>query len=106
MANIAQDITLDASIFDLVIKNGDFFISDSDQQSAALILRTYIGNWKQFPLVGLGLQQYQAGNISQAALNRIISIALQNDGIKLKSFSSTFNSSGEYDLLMDITRIF
>jgi lipoprotein-releasing system permease protein len=51
-----KDITLDDN-FDLIIENGDFKVSDSDMQHIQLICITNLGHWKQFPLVGVGIEQ-------------------------------------------------
>lgn len=52
-----QDILLDDN-YDLLVKNGDFVVGDSDQQSADLIFQTYIGHWKENMLVGVGVEYY------------------------------------------------
>ena len=49
-----KDIKLDDD-FDLVIENGDFKVSSSDMQHLQLICITDLGHWKQFPLMGSGI---------------------------------------------------
>ena|ERR1035437_6646575 len=105
MANIAKDILLDSN-YDLQIVNGDFVVGPSDQQHANLLLNTAIGNWKQFPTIGVFLKQYIAGNINKNALQQIISVALNNDGMTLKSLNVILDTYGQYTFDLDISRNF
>src|ERR1035437_5502917 len=74
-----SDITLDSNN-DLFIKDGDFAFSYSDQQSSDLIVETYVGNWKQYPLVGVGIQMYEASSGQEQALKQLIQSQLTTDG--------------------------
>jgi hypothetical protein len=77
-----KDITLDDN-FDLIIENGDFKISDSDMQHIQLICITDLGHWKQFPLLGVGINRYIASSGQTDALKRAINIQLASDGYKV-----------------------
>ena len=77
-----KDIKLD-DYFDLVIENGDFKVSSSDMQHIQLICITDLGHWKQFPLMGVGIQKYIASSGQQEALKRAINIQLAADGYKV-----------------------
>lgn len=77
-----KDIKLDDD-FDLVIENGDFKVSSSDMQHIQLICITDLGHWKQFPLMGVGIQKYIASSGQQEALKRAINIQLAADGYKV-----------------------
>jgi len=48
---------------DLLIGQGDFVIKDASQQNIANILRTHKGSFKEFPILGIGLESYLNGNI-------------------------------------------
>ena len=51
------DILLDDD-FDLMFENGDFATGSSAQQEVEQIGLSHPGEWKQFPIVGLGLTNY------------------------------------------------
>ena len=74
-----SDIILDDN-YDLVIENGDFKVSDSDNQHIELLCITALGHWKQHPLIGVGITQYIASSGQSDALKRIINIQLSADG--------------------------
>jgi hypothetical protein len=82
MAMEVKDITLDDDL-DLIIENGDFKLSLSDQQHILLILNTSVGNWKNAPLLGVGIQQYVSSSGQVDALKRAINIQLASDGYKV-----------------------
>lgn len=43
---------------DLDMTNGDFSVGDGTQQSVMSIIQSQKGDWRQFPLVGVGLIKY------------------------------------------------
>lgn len=78
----ALDILLDET-GDLAIERGDFVVGESDQQHLVLLLQTTQGEWRQDPLVGVGLARYLSspyGPAQAAELSRNLSIQLQRDG--------------------------
>ena len=84
-----QDIILVDN--DLSISNGDFVIQDSDSQTIELIIDSAIGHWKQFPICGVGVDNFLKSSGQQGALKREISVQLETDGminIDIKSNSS------------------
>lgn len=81
---IAQDFLLDEN-YDLLITGGDFVIGASDNQHIQDIIQSYIGWWKQFPLVGVGIQSFVNSNGQDQALSRSIQIQLQSDGFTVQS---------------------
>ena len=80
----AKDIILDDDM-EYVITNGDFTISESDQQSVILVLNTNQGSWKFHPLCGMGISKYIGSSNSQAIMKREMSVQLQADGYKINS---------------------
>ena len=74
------DVMLDAD-FDLLIENGDFVLGHDEAQRAALIIATYPGNWKQWPLTGVGQARLLNGPID-GQLRRDITMQLQADGLQ------------------------
>lgn len=78
-----KDIDLDLDL-DLNIVDGDFKIAESDQNHVVLILKSYLGAFKQFPLVGLGIDRFEAASISPQVLKREIQVQLAADGYKIE----------------------
>jgi hypothetical protein len=87
---VAQDFLLDAN-YDLLITNGDFVIGASDNQNIQDIIQSYVGWWKQYPLVGVGIQSFINSNGQDQALARSIQIQLQSDGFTVQSPQVTIN---------------
>lgn len=76
---MANDFLLDDA-GDLLIKNGDFVIGDSEAQHVEDLLYSFKGEWKEHPLLGAESQrQLKQGN-SLTKLKKAIKIELQNDG--------------------------
>lgn len=71
------------SDYRMVIKNGDFALSESEPTEARLIIVSAKGDWKQWPLVGVDLRKYLASPVGpreQAALVSEIRLQLKADG--------------------------
>lgn len=82
--DFVKDINLDDN-FDLFIKDGDFDIEYSDINHIEMLLLNYFGSFKQFPLVGMGIKQYQAAAISPVELKRLIKIQLLSDNYTVQN---------------------
>jgi|ERR1035437_20464 hypothetical protein len=97
MITYVQDIDLDDN-FDLTIVNGDFLITESDQNHVISIINSYTGAWKEYPLVGVGLIQYLAGSVNSDVVKRAIQTQLITDGYNvqdikvLKDFTYEINA--------------
>ncbi len=77
---ISEDILLDG--FDLVIDHGDFDFGPSDDQHIEHIVIASKGSYRQWPLMGVGLQRYFNGPDSKSVrveLAREISLKLEED---------------------------
>ena len=74
----ARDIKLIDN--DLAIQNEDFVIADSDQQHIEDIIAAYVGHYKEFPMVGVGISLYINSTGAQSELQRLIRLHLENDG--------------------------
>ena len=81
---VRHDILLDENN-DLIIENGDFKIGESDQQHQQAIIATWTGQWKEFPLLGIGINYYLGGSGLQQELIREMRIQLTDDGYKFNS---------------------
>lgn len=86
--------------FDLLIINGDFIIGISEQQETDLLINTFTGNWFQYPLVGVGILQYLASNISPVALENLIKNQMKTDGFIVDSV--TINGSTIEEITLGI----
>jgi hypothetical protein len=76
-------MTLENKKFDLDVKDGDFVIGVSDLQHIANILEAEKGQFRQTPLVGVGVLKMINGPISGAE-KRDIKMQLQGDGYQTK----------------------
>ena len=88
---MVKDIIIDDNN-DLLIESGDFFVNDSDQQHVLLILNTYSGNWKQFPLIGVGIKIYLASSGQQNTLKRDMTVQMNSDGYQINEIILKDNS--------------
>jgi hypothetical protein len=93
-----QDFSLNAIRNDLLIQNGDFVISDSDKNHIYLILKTVLGDWKQYPLVGCGLDYYQASSGMEQIIQRNMTVQLTADGYKVISITTNPNEPDNYNI--------
>ncbi|AXT59699.1 hypothetical protein D1816_04785 [Aquimarina sp. AD10] len=71
---------------DLVIKNGDFAIGDTDQQNIELLLLSHKGSFKEHPILGVGITDYLKSPeiISRLRLENEISNQLEYDNFFIK----------------------
>lgn len=100
---MVKDIILD-DLGDLEIKNGDFYLADSDQQHVILIINTQVGDWKQYPTLGVGIINYLASSGKSSELKRSISLQLTADGYKVNDVVLTQNGE-TYEYSIDAYRI-
>lgn len=81
---MANNIFIDFAIVDddLAIdpNTGDFYFEASDEQHIGDIVRSYPGEYKQYPDVGVGVGDYLNSSGKQAELQRKITVQLEADG--------------------------
>ena len=78
---IVQDIMIEDG--ELVIANGDFLLSDSDNTHISHILIAEKGHYRQHPLCGVGVKSFQNAPLAQsvlALLRKRIEMQLRLDG--------------------------
>ncbi len=80
---------------DLVIRDGDFVIDESDLQNIELLIRLSQGNIKQYPLLGYGEERLLNGSLDGAA-RRDIQLVLQSDNYLMTQF--LLNADGSIDI--------
>lgn len=80
MATHGKDIALDDDL-DLKIVDGDFVISESDQQNIQLIFLSHKGEFKQWPLLGFGASMFlKQGDFEKNEFLRALKENLAYDG--------------------------
>lgn len=74
-----QDIQVDDS-GELIIKNGDFVVDESDRQHVEHIVIANPGEYKSAPLIGFGAIKKVKTNTSKIQFKRDLKIQLAYDG--------------------------
>jgi hypothetical protein len=93
------DLLLDEN-GDLRTANGDFVVGDATEQNKVLLLISQMGEWKQNPTVGIGIQDFiEDDNLNEMA--NAIRKGFANDGMKVGSVQvfvdGSFKIDAEYD---------
>ncbi len=66
----------DKGNYDLIIRNGDFVIGNSDEQHIATVVMAQKGEFKEFPALGFGAAHYLKNKISKIEFKRDLKIQL------------------------------
>jgi len=96
-----NDIVTDFDTYDVIIKDGDFLVSESDQNAIQYILKADRGQFRQFPFVGLGLNKYHKSSIDPQIIKQAIKLQLKIDNFRVKRI----DINGELSLYIDAKRI-
>ena len=78
MADLVKDILTDDD-GDLIIKNGDIVIGESDYQHIQDIIIAAPGDYKQYPLIGANIRMQQNGSID-GDFRKLLRLQLESDG--------------------------
>lgn len=70
-----KDILFNGS--DLIIKNGDFWVENSENQHVEHLLKANPGDYKQFPITGVNIPKYLASPLPNINNRLIREIRLQ-----------------------------
>lgn len=97
------DLTIDET-GDLVFINGDFKLSNSDEQDCVLLINTAAGAWKQSPTIGVGIQAYLGSTGQTAALRKSIVEQLQLDGFSNIDVILETDLQGKFDYSLSADR--
>lgn len=77
----ANDILESPTTQDLVFTlAGDFTVGPSDMQHVKDVVFSFQGDWKQYPLCGVGIENYLNSSGTQQYLRREIQYQLTTDG--------------------------
>jgi hypothetical protein len=98
-----EDFLLDAD-GDLLIQDGDFVISLSDEDHMQDLIESFVGWWKEFPAVGVGIKQFQASAGQEQVIERNIKLQLQSDGYDIAIVRVTATSDSKFNIQIDGTR--
>jgi uncharacterized protein YgfB (UPF0149 family) len=89
---VRYDYALDNN--ELVFKDGDLLVSESDTQHIVDTMNAFAGWWKEFPLDGVGMMSYMKSPVDVQQLNRKILVELESDGYKIKAPVVKLSTSG------------
>ncbi|MFJ1492601.1 oxidase [Capnocytophaga canis] len=92
-----KDILLN-EMGDLLIEDGDFAIGVADEQHVEHIIQAQKGEFKEFPLLGFGIENYLKTNTEPLAFKRDLKVQLEYDGYKKADVELT----KDYQLKVDI----
>jgi len=84
---MAKDIILDEDN-DLLFKNGDLVLGESEMQEVGLILQSNQGDFKQSPIIGSNLTTEIRGSENKVKRERNLRIQMKLDG---KNFDTIKN---------------
>ncbi len=85
---------------DLLVEGGALAVGASDSQSVELIVSACKGEFKEFPMLGVGLvNSLKKQSTSVDSLKRDIDINLKADGYKVTGFDM---SSGDFNLTFEL----
>ena len=85
---------------DLLIEDGDFVVGPSDQQHIEDILVSPQGDWRQHPLLGIGIFNYLKGandNITRNAVKKRIRVHLAYDNYEVDTLDVSDLSNIDID---------
>ena len=73
---------------DLTVANGGLVIGDADQQAVQLLFIGTQGEWKEHPMMGIGIKRMQHG-ATDRFLDRTIRVQLEGIGFNVKKLDIT-----------------
>ena len=80
---MARNFDLALKNNDLLIQDGDFVITESDQQHIIDTINAFPGWWKEFPADGVGILRYLRSSGEEQRLCRDVKIQLTSDGYQV-----------------------
>lgn len=99
-----KDIMLDDNS-DLSIAGGDFVVDYSTSQEAKLITMSELGDWKNEPLIGVGIVKWLKKTITAAmvgALNKAIRLQYEYDNKQVNDIQFITDSNSKLlDMIID-----
>ena len=71
----------------LIILNGDLKLDESDSQHIEHILISDKGQFRQFPLIGVGIKRALKGSSNPQSLKQQISVQLESDNYNVRKIT-------------------
>lgn len=96
-----KDIITDSNN-DLEIVNGDFKVDESDSQHVEHILIADKGQFRQHPLIGVGINRQMNGSINPQEIRQTIKLQLESDGYNVRKID--IDPSDEMKIDIDAER--
>jgi hypothetical protein len=87
-----------------IVRNGDFFVSDTDLQDESEILYSNKGNHIFFPTLGVGISNYENSPIPKAELERLIRKEFSKDNINVISVSVKQIANDDFNITLKTSR--
>ena len=100
---VRKDFLTDANA-ELIFDNGDLVIGESDQQHIIDTINAVPGWWKEFPIDGVNVIQYQNSAGGSSMLSRKIKIELESDGYIVDNPIIKFGTDGKLNISPNATR--
>jgi hypothetical protein len=91
-----RDIKLFNETGDLAIVDGDFVAEKSDQVHVQHILISEKGNWRERPVLGVGLMRFLNATGAKNELKNKVRLQLQYDNMKVQALS--ISDAGQMDV--------
>jgi hypothetical protein len=90
---------------ELVFKNGDLLIYESDTQHIVDTLNSFPGWWKEFPQDGVGLMQYTKSPAPLQEINRKVLVELESDGYKIAAPMVELSVDGKLSINPNVVEV-
>jgi hypothetical protein len=87
------------------IKNGDFYVNDSDQQHVEHILKANPGQFYQHPLIGVGVFRYTNASVNPSAVKQRIKLHLKSDNYRIDKLVVKQDPGGPMETYIAATRL-
>lgn len=100
---MVKDI-LTGSDGDMLVEGGDWVVGTSDEQHIEAILISDFGNWRQYPLLGVGVANFLLMPIDSESVNELkrkIRLQLEYDGYQVRELII----DGQLNINVDAKRI-
>jgi len=98
----AQDFLQDDN--DFKFANGDLVIGDSEADHIEDIIGSAPGEWKEFPLVGVNINQYIGSAGKESEISRQVKLQLTGDGYSQLTVNTSRDPDGLFNISVDGTR--
>ena len=95
---MAKDLKLENNDLFIDSNTGDFSLTESDTQHVKDIINCYVGWYKEFPTIGVGVKRYLGRPGSFQVLKREIKLQLKSDNYRadnIKVIGSEIYVTGE-----------